>query len=1003
MRTNSFQDVTIRYDEAGDRSIETLREIELSHQAEIKYLRPGGVYWITGGMGGLGRIFARHLINQGENITVILTGRSALDEAGQQHLAELNEAKATVVYLPADVSVKTDVERVVQVISEEYGPLAGIIHSAGVIRDSFIINKTEAELEAVLAPKVTGLLNIDAVTQAEPLDFMALFSSMAGVLGNIGQADYAAANAFVDAFAHHRQALVEAGERSGRTLSINWPLWAEGGMAVDKQSLTLMKRQTGITPLTTGVGLQAFDTLMTSGQRQILVIAGQVNKVRRKLLANNLTPPQPPLSQEKERVDTQLLAKKVQVKLTKAVSELLKIKVEEIAEDENLSEFGFDSITLTELANKLNETYQLELMPTVFFAHSTLQSLSRYLVEHHADILRQHFQLKATVKPISSAIALSTPAPVTSVDKVRFRSTANQQDQASQTPQTEAVAIIGISGMLPGSPEVDTFWQNLVSAKDLITEIPPERWDWRTFYGDPHTEANKTKSKWGGFIDDVDKFDPAFFKISPREAELMDPQQRLFLQTVWHTIEDAGYAASQLAGTRTGIFVGVASNDYQELIQTHLPEIEGHSATGLSHSVLANRISYLLDIHGPSEPIDTACSSSLVAIHRAVEALHSGSCELAIAGGVNVLLTPQLHIAFSKAGMLAEDGRCKTFDQRANGYVRAEGMGAIFLKPLSQAQADGDYIYALIRGTAENHGGKAASLTAPNPKAQADLLVRAYQQADIDPTTVGYIEAHGTGTALGDPIEINGLKHGFAELYQQWQRPTPTNPHCGLGSVKSNIGHLETAAGIAGVLKVLQAMKHQTLPATINFTEQNPYIKLEDSPFYLVTETQTWPSLTDKTGQPLPRRAGVSSFGFGGANAHVVLEEYVNQGAGVKYTSASLSTSQVSSEGPQLIVLSAKNEERLREYAAKLLAFLEPGVDHKTESNIDRSAIEQTVRELVSEIIGVDPLEIEVEQPFEGYGLDPVQLSRLKTMVEERYHCELPIPLFSGDASVESV
>ncbi|MCB0210932.1 MAG: methyltransferase, partial [Anaerolineae bacterium] len=309
--------------------------------------------------------------------------------------------------------------------------------------------------------------------------------------------------------------------------------------------------------------------------------------------------------------------------------------------------------------------------------------------------------------------------------------------------------------------------------------------------------------------------------------------------------------------------------------------------------------------------------SSLVAIHRAVEALHSGSCELAIAGGVNVLLTPSAYLAFSQTGMLAEDGRCKTFDKRANGYVRAEGVGAIFLKPLAQAEADGDQIYAVIRGTAENHGGQATSLTAPNPKAQTDLLVRAYQQADIDPATVGYIEAHGTGTALGDPIEINGLKQAFENLYEQWHHSGPVQPHCGLGSVKTNIGHLETAAGIAGVLKILLALKHQTLPATIHFAEQNPYIDLTDSPFYLVTATQAWSAIKDDAGHSVPRRAGVSSFGFGGANAHVVLEEY--QGTGDREQGAAV--------GPQVIVLSAKDEDRLRTYARKLLAFLEEKPD----------------------------------------------------------------------------
>ncbi|MCB0197777.1 MAG: hypothetical protein KDJ65_37885, partial [Anaerolineae bacterium] len=718
-------------------------------------------------------------------------------------------------------------------------------------------------------------------------------------------------------FAHYRQSLVEKGERSGRTLSINWPLWAEGGMTVDGQSMTLMQHHTGMSPLTTASGLHAFETAMASAESQLLVATGPANTLRRKLLSETPTPTVPNAALENSGSDIQLLAEKVQSKVTQIASTLLKIRVEDIAGDENLSEYGFDSITLTALANQLNDSYQLTLLPTVFFEHNTLTSLSQHLAEQYAAVLAPHFQSKPDLKP---TVPLPATPSLSQVAKRRFRSAASHPPSTGRSAQAEPIAIIGISGLLPGSPDLETFWQHLVDGQDLIREIPPDRWDWRDYEGDPHSEANKIRVKWGGFIDDVDKFDAAFFKISPREAELMDPQQRLWLQTVWPCIEDAGYAPSQLAATRTGVFVGVATNDYQELLRTHQLEVQPHSATGFSHSVLANRVSYLLDLHGPSEPIDTACSSSLVAVHRAVEALHSGSCELALAGGVNLILTPTGHLAFSQAGMLAEDGRCKTFDHRANGYVRAEGVGAIFLKPLAQAQADGDHIYAVIRGTAENHGGQATSLTAPNPKAQADLLISAYQQAKIDPATVGYIEAHGTGTALGDPIEINGLKQAFATLYQQWNQAMSAQPHCGLGSVKTNIGHLETAAGIAGLLKVLLAMKHKTLPTSINFEAQNPYIDLTDTPFYLVTQTQPWPVIKNDVGQPLPRRAGVSSFGFGGAYAHVVLEEY--QGLGVRNEELGNSERGVG-QGPQVIVLSARNEERLRAYAAKLLAFLE--------------------------------------------------------------------------------
>ncbi|MEW8987276.1 MAG: polyketide synthase, partial [Bacillus sp. (in: firmicutes)] len=403
------------------------------------------------------------------------------------------------------------------------------------------------------------------------------------------------------------------------------------------------------------------------------------------------------------------------------------------------------------------------------------------------------------------------------------------------------------------------------------------RWDWREYYGDPSKETNKTNAKWGGFIEGLGEFDPMFFGISPREAKLMDPQQRLLMIYIWKAIEDAGYSPQSLSGSKTGIFVGTAFSGYGGLISRSNIAIEGYSSTGMISSVGPNRMSYFLNIHGPSEPIETACSSSLVAIHRAVNAIENGTCEMAIVGGVNTIVAPELHISFSRAGMLCADGRCKTFSNQANGYVRGEGVGMIFLKKLKDAEQAGDHIYGVIRGSAENHGGRANSLTAPNPKAQAELLKTAYTKAGIDPRTVSYIEAHGTGTELGDPIEIDGLKKAFKELYQATGDPQVVAAHCGLGSVKTNIGHLELAAGIAGVIKVLLQIKHKTLVKSLHCDEINPYIQLDDSPFYIVRETKKWKPLLDTKSREIPRRAGVSSFGFGGAYAHVVIEEYIPQ------------------------------------------------------------------------------------------------------------------------------
>ncbi|TAN51285.1 MAG: SDR family NAD(P)-dependent oxidoreductase, partial [Methylococcaceae bacterium] len=471
----------------------------------------------------------------------------------------------------------------------------------------------------------------------------------------------------------------------------------------------------------------------------------------------------------------------------------------------------------------------------------------------------------------------------------------------------EPIAIVGLAGSMPGCRDLDEFWQKLLAVESMVREIPPERWDWQAIFGDPAGERNKCNIRYGAFLDGVDRFDPLFFGISPREAEAMDPQQRLFLETVWHAVENAGYRASALAGRKIGVFAGVANFDYNELWRARSGDINAHAATGTAHSIVPNRVSFLLDFKGPSEPVDTACSSGLVAVYRAMAAIRDGSCEMAVAGAVNVMLTPTLHIAFNKAGMLSQDGQCRTFDRDAAGYVRGEGVGAVLLKPLSKAEADGDTIHGVLLGGALYHGGHANSLTAPNPASQAELLVEAYRRAGVAVDRVSYVEAHGTGTRLGDPAEVSGLANAFARLReQQGGRLLPES--CGLGSVKTNIGHLETAAGIAGLLKILLAMRHGQLPGNAHFRVQNPYIDLGNSPFYILRESRPWRP-RDAGGQLIPRIAGISSFGFGGAYAHLVVQEGPGRPPAAD------------TGREELFVFSARDPERLRALAQSWLDF----------------------------------------------------------------------------------
>ncbi|HEX6095442.1 MAG TPA: SDR family NAD(P)-dependent oxidoreductase [Thermoanaerobaculia bacterium] len=591
----------------------------------------------------------------------------------------------------------------------------------------------------------------------------------------------------------------------------------------------------------------------------------------------------------------------LQSDLSNMVRELLNLGDGHVPPDRVLIDLGFDSLGLTSFTRAINDRYQLDITPVLFFDYPSIDEIARYLAEEQGSRIASAIARPAAPRQQVPAAPPTEPQ------------SARQSFSVERRFVDEPIAIVGIAGVMPQSQDLDELWANLRDGKDLVTVIPEERWPWEDYYGDPLREVNKSNSKWGGFMKEIDKFDPLFFGISPREAQMMDPQQRIFLETVWKAVEDSGHKVSDLAGTRTGLFVGVGSNDYLDLMRNQAVALDGYTASGNAHSVLANRVSYLLNLRGPSAPIDTACSSSLVALHRAIESIHTRSSEMAIVGGVQVIMSPGGYISFGMAGMLSGDGKCKAFDKRANGYVRGEGCGAMLLKPLSRAEADGDHIYAVIKATSENHGGRVTTMIAPNSAAQTALLIEAYEKAQVDPATVGYIECHGTGTSLGDPIEVQALSKAFSELYAKRGKAPGDAPHCGLGTIKTNIGHLETAAGIAGVLKVLLALKHGGIPANVHFEELNPYIRLEGTPFYIVDKLTPWQAMKGEDGTVLPRRAGVSSFGFGGANAHAVLEEYVP----VRRESPA------GESGPQLIVLSAKSEDRLLAYVQSMRSYME--------------------------------------------------------------------------------
>jgi len=479
--------------------------------------------------------------------------------------------------------------------------------------------------------------------------------------------------------------------------------------------------------------------------------------------------------------------------------------------------------------------------------------------------------------------------------------------------KADDIAIIGMACRFPGARNYEEYWDNLIAGKNCVGEIPKDRWSWEDYYGDPASDDSKTNIKYGGFIDDVDKFDPLFFKISPREAGYMDPQHRIFLESTWHAIEDAGYNPVDLSGKDIGVYAGVSKNDYAELMREQKVPIISFLSTGTVHSILANRVSWLLDFQGKSEVVDTACSSFLVALDHAVNDINNGFCEAAVVGGVNTILSPTMYISHSKSGMLSEDGQCRSFDAKANGYVRGEGVGVVFIKSLDQAISDKDNILGVIKGSSVKHGGRSNFLTAPKVSAQASTISAAIAAADINPKTISCIETHGTGTPLGDPIEINALK----QAYQPYLKGDES-PFCGLTSTKTNVGHLESAAGVAGLIKVLLGFKYKQIPSLLHFEALNPYIKLDGSPFYIVEEHQDWNSIS-LDGIEYPLRAGISSFGMGGVNAHVIVEEPPFVGRKNKSLPAG---KQSKTDKKYIIPISAKTSEQLNKYVASLYEHL---------------------------------------------------------------------------------
>ncbi|WP_307822095.1 SDR family NAD(P)-dependent oxidoreductase [Streptomyces coffeae] len=866
-------------------------------QAAAPSLDPEGTVLITGGTGSLGALFARHLVAEHGVRHLILAGRRGLDAPGAVGLrAELEAAGAHVTVAACDVSDRAAVDALVAGVAAEH-PLTAVVHTAGVLDDAILTSLTADRLAAVLRPKADAARHLHEATRHLDLAAFVLFSSTSGLVGAAGQANYAAANAFLDALAEHRRAQGLAG------VSLAWGLWEQaGGMTggldgagrqrltadgvlalTDAQGSALFDRALAVTGLVSPV---RFDTAALRARaaagtlpavlrglapvpgRRTVAAAGTADEVSALVQRLAGLP-----EEEQERLLLDLVRTHVAAALGHA-------DMSAVVPGRGFHEMGFDSLMAVQLRNSVNAAVGLRLPSTLIFDHPTALALARHLRDE-----------------LVGEDAAPTPAAPTRT------ATAD-----------EPLAIIGMACRLPGdvrSPE--ELWALLSEGRDAVSPFPADRgWDLEALFNPDPDVPGTSYSNHGAFLRDAADFDAEAFGISPREALSMDPQQRLLLETHWEALERAGLPLDSLRGTQVGVFAGAMPSDYLLSLNEIPGSLEGYTMTGNASAVISGRIAYTFGLQGPTFTVDTACSSSLVALHLAGQSLRSGECSLAVVSGVTVMSGPQEYIEFARQRGLAPDGRSKSFAAAADGVSHGEGVGVLVVERLSDARRNGHEVLAVVRGSAVNQDGASSGLTVPNGPAQQRVIRAALANARLSAQDVDAVEAHGTGTSLGDPIEAQALINTYG-------KDRPADRPLWLGSLKSNIAHTQAAAGVAGVIKMVLAMRAGTLPRTLHVDEPTPHADWSAGNIQLLTEARPWPE-TDH-----PRRAGVSSFGISGTNVHVIIEEAPR----TAHPAAAAATPGRPSAGTVPWALSARTEETLRAQAARLHAHLaeRPGMD----------------------------------------------------------------------------
>ncbi|WP_340201871.1 SDR family NAD(P)-dependent oxidoreductase [Ascidiimonas sp. W6] len=936
-----------------ERTFNTLRETKTIIRENCKPFKENGVYLITGGAGSLGLIMTEY-ISKETNANIIVTGRSALEGKKLQNIEALKSKGAKITYIQSDITNEKQVVQLYETILQEFEHLNGIIHSAGTLRDSLLINKTQEDIHAVLRPKISGAILLDRVMQKQNLDFFVMFSSAVGMIGNIGQVDYAFANSYLNHFARWRDELVKMDKRKGKTISICWPFWEGGGMTLNLDSKKWMAEHLGWEGLSNDLGFIIFKNILEQGTTVSMILHGDHTKIINSLGLDNSSNKETlkPASDTKEVVFD---LEQMEVFLKQLFAKETKLPIHKIETDTFFEDYGIESVMIVNITRDLENTFG-KLSKTLLFEYRSIDQLITYLIDNHLDEVHKKFKTKQSEKHISTA----ETSPYNSIKKEAVKRWDTPDNKIVN--KKEPIAIVGLHGIYPGANSIDEFWELLKNGVDAITEIPKNRWDLKNFFDPEKGKNGKSYTKWGGFIEDIDKFDSLFFNISPLEAKLLDPQERLFLETSYHALQDAGYTRNQLKDQEVGVFVGAMYTQYQMYGAQESFSEKGFIPNSITSSI-ANRVSYYFDLNGPSLAIDTMCSSSHTAIHLACKSLQNGECNMAIAGGVNITSHPYKYLQLSHNLFASTDGKCRAFGEGGDGYVPGEGVGALILKPLSQALSDKDRIYGTIIGTAINHGGRTNGYSVPNPLIQSKVIEEALNDAKIASGDINYIEAHGTGTSLGDPIEIEGLNKVFSNK----------NGNFPVGSVKSNIGHLESAAGIAAITKVLLQLKHKQIAPSIHSKKLNPNLDIEKSPFYIPQSLEDWKQ-PETHGVNAPRRAGISSFGAGGANAHIIIEEYEQHMESLDITVS-----------PQIIVLSAKSEKKLKECTQNLLNQLKNSTDDNVDDLLEINFLKEEVKEIISNFTKIPKENILENESLIEFGFDIISLKQIFSLLATHF------------------